>query len=239
MPANFNWNPQQADSFLAIVYTAIGFAAYWFLSTDQKLQHNFFRNLNTDAAQINYAVFQKITGVFFLGVVPAFIFLPGKNYAASDLGLQWGNVKTSLLYIAVMGALIITLNYFASNKPDRLAYYPQMRLKEWTMKRILINGLSWAAYLLAYEFLFRGALLFICIQSFGFWPATAINIALYSTTHIPKGPGETIGAIPYGLLLCFVTVLTGSIAVAFFTHLIMALSNEFFSVHHNPEMKFV
>lgn len=239
MPSTFDWNPQHTDSFIAVSYTAVGFAAYWFLSTDQKLQHKIYSNPNTDTAQINYAVFQKLTGVFFLGILPAVMFFTGKQYTAADLGLQWGDYKTSLLYISVLGPLIITLNYFASNKPDRLAFYPQMRLKEWTLKRVLINGLSWAAYLLAYEFLFRGVLLFICLHTFGFWPAVAINIALYSTTHIPKGPGETIGAIPYGLLLCYVTVLTGSIAVAFFTHLIMALSNEFFSVHHNQEMKFV
>nr|WP_294904094.1 CPBP family intramembrane glutamic endopeptidase [uncultured Lacibacter sp.] len=239
MPVNFAWDSVQTDSFVAITYTALGFAVYWFIATDQKLQTRFYNHQNADAAQINYAVFQKLTGVLFLGIIPAIYFFAVKQYSFADLGLQWGNYKTSLIYILVMGVLIVTLNYFASNKPDRLAFYPQMRLKEWTIKRVLINSFSWAAYLLAYEFLFRGVLLFSCMEAFGFWPAVAINIALYSTTHIPKGSGETIGAIPYGLLLCYVSVLTGSIAVAFFTHLIMALSNEFFSVHHNPEMKFV
>ncbi len=239
MPATFAWDPEQTDAFIAITYTAIGFAAYWFLSIDQKLEQRFLTQQNADKAQINYAVFQKLTGVFFLGIVPVILFFFWKQYSMADLGLKWGDYKTSLLYIAIMGALIITMNYFASNKAARLASYPQMRLKEWTAKRVFINCFAWVFYLLAYEFLFRGVLLFTCLETFGFWPAVAINIALYSTTHIPKGSGETIGAIPYGLLLCYATVSTGSIAVAFFTHLIMALSNEIFSVYHNPEMKFV
>ncbi|MCX6297031.1 MAG: CPBP family intramembrane metalloprotease [Bacteroidetes bacterium] len=114
-----------------------------------------------------------------------------------------------------------------------------MRLKEWNKKRISINILAWASYLFAYEFMFRGILLITCYHSFGFWPAVAINLSLYSATHIPKGLTETIGAIPYGLLLCFITISTGSIAVSFLTHLALALSNDYFSVYHSKEMKFV
>jgi membrane protease YdiL (CAAX protease family) len=81
-------------------------------------------------------------------------------------------------------------------------------------------------------------LLFLCYYSLGFWPAVAVNIALYATTHIPKGAGETIGTFPYGLLLCYVTISTGSILVAFTTHFVMALSNDIFSIYHSKEMTF-
>ncbi len=79
----------------------------------------------------------------------------------------------------------------------------------------------------------------VCNYSFGFWPAVAINLSFYSATHIAKGLSETIGTFPYGLLLCFVTISTGSIAVAFITHLILALTNDYFSVHHNSKMKYL
>lgn len=94
-------------------------------------------------------------------------------------------------------------------------------------------------YLFSYELMYRGLLLMVCYHSFGFWPAVAINLCFYSATHIAKGLNETIGTFPYGLLLCYVTISTGSIAVAFVTHLILALTNDYFSVYHNPEMKYV
>ena len=46
---------------------------------------------------------------------------------------------------------------------------------------------GWFLYLFGYEFLFRGVLLIPLIDPLGMWPAIAINIAVYSATHIPKG----------------------------------------------------
>ena len=86
---------------------------------------------------------------------------------------------------------------------------------------------------------YRGLLLVTCYHTFGFWPAVAVNLSFYSATHIAKGLSETVGTFPYGLILCFVTISTGSIAVAFVTHLILALSNDFFSIRYNPNMKYV
>ena len=45
------------------------------------------------------------------------------------------------------------------------------------------------------------------------WPAIAINIALYSATHILKGLDETIGAIPLGFVLCLLTISSGTIGL--------------------------
>ena len=101
------------------------------------------------------------------------------------------------------------------------------------------NALGWAAYLFGYEILFRGILLFPLVAEFGVWPAIAVNIALYSSTHIPKGLDETIGAIPLGIVLCVLTLLTGTIWIAFFVHLAMALTNSFTALKHHPEMKSV
>ena len=69
----------------------------------------------------------------------------------------------------------------------------------------MLNLLGWAIYLFGYEFLFRGILLFPLAETVGVWPAIAVNIALYSATHIPKGLDETLGAIPLGLVLCWLT----------------------------------
>jgi membrane protease YdiL (CAAX protease family) len=77
------------------------------------------------------------------------------------------------------------------------------------------------------------------VAQFGVWPAIAINVALYSSTHIPKGLDETIGAIPLGIVLSLLTLLTGTIWIAFFVHLTLALTNSFTALKFNPEMKSV
>ena len=117
--------------------------------------------------------------------------------------------------------------------------YPQIRETNWDRKLVINNTLGWSAYLLGYEFLFRGILLFPLVDALGVWPAIAINTAMYSATHIPKGMDEAIGAAPLGIVLCLITLMTGTLWVAIVVHILMALANSFSSVYHNPEMKFV
>ena len=124
-----------------------------------------------------------------------------------------------------------------SRQTKNLKNYPQIRAKVWSKKLKLKNALGWAAYLFGYELLFRGVLLFPLADELGVWTAIAINIALYSATHIPKGLDETIGAIPLGLVLCILTLYTDTIWIAFIVHVIMAWTNTFTALRFNPEMK--
>lgn len=233
----FEWDPAQYESVIAILLTSVCFSIYWFVTINPKIKILFFTKHQQEKAWINYVLFQKITGLVFLGIIPLSVVLTTTDNSPSDLGINLNNLGQSMIYIAIMGVLILILNFFAGKKPERLEDYPQMRIVNWTTKILTINVVAWTLYLLAYEILFRGVLLFLCYAAFGFWPAVAINLGLYATTHIPKGAGETFGAIPYGLLLCFITISTGSILVAFATHLIMAVSNDLISIYHNPEMK--
>lgn len=106
-------------------------------------------------------------------------------------------------------------------------------------KIVFINALGWAIYLFGYEFLFRGVLLFPLVDSIGVWPAIAVNIALYSATHIPKGLDETIGAIPLGLVLCLLTLASGTIWIAFLVHVAMAWTNSFTALKFHPEINYI
>jgi membrane protease YdiL (CAAX protease family) len=234
----YSFQIQHLAPLLAILCVTIGFSTFWFHSNARSVREYFFLQFGKEPAWIMLVGYQKLSGFVLLGLVPAVIMLAWGGYAPSDLGLGFANATTSLYWIVPMSAIIIAMNFFASRQPEGLSNYPQMRVQEWTTSLIAINSLSWAAYLIAYEFLFRGILLKVCYDSFGFWPAVAINLSLYATTHIPKGARETFGTLIYGLVLCYVTIETGSIAVAFVTHLVMALSNDYFSVFHSPKMTF-
>ena len=103
---------------------------------------------------------------------------------------------------------------------------------------IAISGISWILFLVGYEFLFRGFLLQASLGVMETGPAIALNCALYAFAHFYKGPGETFGAIPAGILFCYLTLLTGNIWCAVILHSVMALSNEWFSLKAHPEMSF-
>jgi membrane protease YdiL (CAAX protease family) len=86
--------------------------------------------------------------------------------------------------------------------------------------------------------MFRGFLLFSSLPVLGIWPSILLNTAVYSLVHIPKGNKETLGAIPFGILISYLAIETGTFWIAFFTHVILALSNEWFSLRTHPEMLF-
>ena len=72
----------------------------------------------------------------------------------------------------------------------------------------------------------------------GFAAAMVLNTILYALAHLYKGRMETLGSVPVGVLLCYLTFLTGNIWTAVVIHCLMALSNEWFSIRFHPDMRF-
>ena len=228
----FRWVEGDMIIVLPMMLCLIGFITFWFVSKATKMNDGSVKNV----------LFTKYLGLFTMGIVPAtiaLILMP--QYALADYGITYNSDTTmsSLVAILFLAALTMPLAFLSAKKPSHQANYPQIREKNWTRSLVLKNSLGWSAYLLGYEFLFRGILLFPLVDALGVWPAVAINTAMYSATHIPKGLDETIGAAFLGVVLCLITLMTGTLWVAIVVHITMALTNSFSSIYHNPEMKFV
>jgi len=222
---------------ISLLLPSLGFTIYWFFSQDDKKKNWFFKSFDSASAWVNWVVFKRLCGALILGVIPALIILLCLPYSFYDFGLNFKNIGLTLQWTLGISLFMTVTNFFAAKRPLNLKLYPQMRINQWTNKLLFINLFSWLAYLVAYEFLFRGLLLFICNEYLGFWPAVVINIAFYALAHIPKGFVETIGCFPYGFLLCYVTLLTGNLWFAIITHSILAVSTDFYSIFHNQKMK--
>ena len=238
---NFSWREGDMNTFLPIILSFVFFTIYWFTAKSDKIKSWFYKKYDSDKASVHHITFNRIAGFFILGVIPAIlclIFIP--EYSLADYGLTFNPETTlfSIFWIIGLAILVIPLAYISAKKPKNLLNYPQIRAKTWTKKTLVINALGWALYLLGYEFLFRGVLLFPLTEHLGVWTAIAINIALYSATHIPKGLDETIGAIPLGLVLCLLTLASGTLWIAFFVHVTMALTNSFTALKFHPNMHY-
>ncbi len=221
-----------------ILLLTVGFVTYWFLAESPVVRRWVTGNDAKTTSSARWVVCQKLLGVLFLGVIPLIVVLAVLPYSIYDYGLGFQNTGTSLLWVFGLSMVIFPLNIRAARRPQNLNYYPMIRSPHWPPRLVLINSAATFLYLLAYELMFRGILLSVCTAVLGTWPAIAINIALYSTTHLPKGPAETIGAIPFGLLVCYITLTTGTIWVAVVVHVILSLSNDYLSVHYNSSMQF-
>jgi membrane protease YdiL (CAAX protease family) len=236
MNSEFIWEQDYFRPVISLSTTLFCFLFYHFITGSGRLNHKFQQKFGIKRAQEFWIHFRQLTGFVILGGIPfltGLIILRGK-ISAYGLGITIG--RNVLYYIIILSVLIISINLFASRSQVSLKKYPLIKTKSWSLKLLIISSSGWIMYLLAYEFLFRGFLLFTCIQSFGIWPAIIINIMIYSLTHVPQGLNETLGAVPFGLVLCYIVVLSGTIWPAFILHVVLAISNEWFSIRNNPEI---
>jgi membrane protease YdiL (CAAX protease family) len=235
------WREEDITVFLPIMLATVFFAVYWFVAKSEKLKNWFYHKYDFDLASVRHITFNRLVGFMAMGVLPgitALLFIPGYTLAGFGVGFRAETWLFTLAWTIGLAAVVMPLAYFSARKPRNLINYPQIRAKVWTRRTVVVNALGWALYLFGYEFLFRGILLFPLVEQIGVWPAIAVNIALYSATHIPKGLEETIGAIPLGLVLCLLTLASGTIWIAFLVHLAMALTNSFTALKFHPEMQY-
>lgn len=150
----------------------------------------------------------------------------------AKVGLSMEKLQLSLQVWLVVSLLVLFVSFHRSKTADNLAQYPQIRFRTWNTRIMILSTLSWIFYLLAYEFLFRGWLLFGCLNQFGDIGAVVINVILYSLAHIHKGRAETIGSIPIGVILCILALWTGSIWAAFLVHSTISVATEWFSAYN-------
>jgi len=182
---------------------------------------------------------QRLVGVVTFGVIPFLTVLFLDVSVLNGYGLIMSRPLKSLIWIISLTFIIVPICIYWGNTPVNLSIYPQIRTNKWNLRILVCSALSWTTYLFCYEFFFRGFLLFSCERGLGVQNAVIINTLFYALAHFPKGKVETIGAIPFGLILCLATFSTGSIWAAFGVHLVMALSTEWISLYYHKEMKII
>lgn len=202
------------------------------------LNSNRLERLSSDGSILRRFLKNKISGFIIMGFIPGILVFSLYNQNPDNVGLALGQNK-EYWYLYVTPAIIILINFFLAKNPDTFGRYPEMRFSGWNKSKLAVLVIGWMIYLLGYEFLFRGLLLFSVYHSYGLFVAFTVNIITYSLVHFHKGKDEMLGALPFGILLCSLAFLTGSIILPFLVHLSLALSTDFFTIHYNPDMKFV
>ncbi|MCP4311707.1 MAG: CPBP family intramembrane metalloprotease [Bacteroidetes bacterium] len=211
---------------VAILWGVIGFAAYYFLAHRESY-----------TGRVSEVVAQRAWGVLFMGMVTLMLVLLIWKEKPGSFGLGFSFLAPPPWWSYLAIPVIIIASHFQASSPGNLAQYPQIRIDNWSRRVVALSAGSWIAFLVAYEFFFRGFILFASLNVLEPWPAIALNCSLYGFAHFYKGPGETFGAVAVGLLLCYLTIHTGNIWSAVILHSVMALSNEWFSLRSHPEMK--
>lgn len=226
------WSSAQEEANLALILVTLGFIAFWFTGKSERLSEAYTRKWGPDAGQARHIFVKRIVGMIAFGLIPAVVLFGTQPYGWEDYGVTAKFPPELFYWVIGLSAVIIFMTSRSTRQADNLAQYPEIRSMVWSRKMVLWSALSWMGYLIAYELIFRGFLLFSCARAFGAWPAIVINTAIYSLVHVPKGAKEGIGAIPLGLLLCMITFRTETIWVAMIVHFVLSLANEWYSLKY-------
>ncbi|MFM7643296.1 MAG: lysostaphin resistance A-like protein [Sphingomonadales bacterium] len=237
----FDQIPSLSGGIAPIYLALIGFVVFWFISKSEKIKAYYFSKYNHDTAWLRFIYMTKWVGFLSMGLFPLLFLLttePNRDLAYYGLNFRADTLLFNLVLCIALAAILIPLAAFSAKKPKNLVNYPQIRARLWDTKTFRLNLFGWVLYLLGYELLFRGILLFPLVEAYGIWLAIAVNVALYSATHIPKGLDETIGAAPLGFLLCILTLMAGNIWIAFIVHVIMAWTNSLTALKYHPDIHY-
>ena len=239
-----NWLPeidkQELTLFIILISGLLLFYCYWLIFDSAKIKGCFHNKYNDKTAPLKHIFFTKIMGLVIMGIIPFILSLFLFNNPITELGfiIPDNQLSFSLRIILILSLIAIPIGFLGSKQQKSLALYPQIRIYVWTSRSLFISLFGWVIYLLGYEFLFRGFMLFPVADILGFWPAIIINTVLYSATHLPKGIGEAFGALPLGVLFGIVCLIGDNFWIGFFVHIIMSWSVNLASIYWNPDMKF-
>ncbi|MGF1636132.1 MAG: CPBP family intramembrane glutamic endopeptidase [Cyclobacteriaceae bacterium] len=222
-----------SGAFLAIISVILLFSLYLISSKEISLPGK-PRVVNST---VNQVLWQRFNGVFFLGIIPMAIVMYYFDSPLAAMGLNFDERYFTLGYTAGIGILLIFLSRNNALKQKEKSLYPQIKVPRWTPLLIGVNFISWGLYLFAYEFLFRGFLLFLLVSHFPIWLSILINTILYSLAHVHKNKQEILGSIPFGIVLCLITLQTGNFITAFLLHLILATSSDAFALIYSKTTK--
>ena len=214
----------------AIIVGVLLFYYAFFYLTHSGMPVKYITNKSSETGNKLFVFFfRKLSGFLILGVLPAILYFGFLEASGDKFGVTFTHLKSSFIIIA--GLIILTgfvLYFHHKRNPGKSTL--QFNPAEWNISMFMLNALGWSLYLIAYEFLFRGILLFECYEAFGFWPALAINISIYSAIHMVSGKDQTIGALVFGAIACYFALSRGTLLIPVFMHLSLSLLSDYYSI---------
>jgi membrane protease YdiL (CAAX protease family) len=220
--------PEIKPDQLEIVVIFLSFTIFYLLfhfDLPGALFHNLIRRTARSEA-LSRQFLHRWFGVLLLGVMPGLCALIILNRGPAQYGFTLSFPPRFLVFAVVLCALLFPVLRNHAKGPDAARSIPDLRPDLWSTGLFIVNGFTWACFLVAYELCLRGYLLFSLQRRVGEWPAVIVMTAVYTAVHLPKGRGEAAGSLVMGIVFGFLALLSGSIFIPVTIHLYIAVSSD-------------
>jgi len=188
--------------------------------------HRYFGSL--DAARrlmpgcdgITAAAFMFGAAFVLFGIIPLGITRIGFGERLADYGLQWGDWRLGLrLVLMLLPPITAAFLYPASGSAEIRSFYPfAPEAGSSIVKFLMLQVPRGVLYYTAWEFFFRGLLLFGMRRYVGDWLAICLQTIPQCLWHIGMPTGELLSSIGGGLLFGIIALRTRSIVWPMLLH---------------------
>jgi membrane protease YdiL (CAAX protease family) len=150
----------------------------------------------------------------------------------SDFGFGLGDVKYGTKLLLLIPFVIAPILYFSAQMPDVQSEYPLAKSLLQDQSQLWFYELMYVVfYYIAWEFFFRGFILFGLKDKYGVFVAILIQTISSCLVHIGKPEGEIIGSIVVGILFGMIAIRTKSIWYVFILHAALGVLTDLFIIY--------
>ncbi|MCB0315328.1 MAG: CPBP family intramembrane metalloprotease [Calditrichaeota bacterium] len=192
----------------------------------------FYQGIFPQQATGTAAIFMFCCAFLLMGALPALIVKYRFKESLKDYGLRAGRWKEGLLLtVALFIPISLLLLLPSSQTTEMVAFYPFDKSIATSagkfMQYQLLRGIF---FYTAWEFFFRGFLLFGLRPVVGDWLAICIQTIPSCLWHIGMPSGEIFGSIVGGILFGLLALRTRSLYWPFLLHFLIGIGMDFFIV---------
>jgi len=162
---------------------------------------------------------------FFIPLLTVPLLAPSNRF-----GLRLGNVGTWAVDVAVAWLVLLVLILIFCRNPAFLNYYPIFKPAAYSWQMFLLFQACQVIYMLGWEFMFRGYLLFTAEKEIGAYPAIILQMLPFAYLHIGKPELETYGAVFAGLFLGIIALRANSFLPCAILHFSVAFTMDVFAI---------
>jgi len=191
----------------------------WYYTSRNFFRINFFPYYQNNSDVFLYEYLYWFIGDFFTYFILSIIvikFILKENLR--NYGLQVGDYRTGLALSAIFFLVMIPAIWFFSAEPDFSEKYPHLLSTRNNYKEFFIYELGMMLYMISWEFIWRGFMLFGLKEKFGYY-SVMIQMIPFVILHNGKPAAETFGAIAGGIALGVLALRTNSILYCVITHM--------------------
>jgi hypothetical protein len=203
---------------IVFLFVAILQTISWYFTSRNFFRLNFFSIYQNDPNVYLYEYLYWFIGDFFTLFILTIILIKFVlKERLHDYGLQFGELRSGLIFSAVFLGVMIILIWFFSATDSFSNKYPHLLSTRNNWDTFYAYEIGMLIYMISWEFIWRGFMLFGLKEKFGYY-SVLIQMIPFVILHNGKPVAETFGAIAGGIALGILAFRTNSIIYCVITH---------------------